>query len=71
MTYCEEEKATVWIGLFIPYGEIGDRIVKGVGMTYEVVNYTSPTHTRERSEILTSLIYLTKNYKAREGQIFN
>ena len=45
------------IGLFITYEEIGDRIVKGVGITYEVVNYTSPTHIWETSEILTPLIY--------------
>ena len=42
--------------------------MKGVGITYEVVNYTSPTHTKETSEILTSLMYPIKNYKAGEGQ---
>ena len=68
MTYFEEERAVVWIGLSSTYGEIRDRIVKGVGITYEVVNYTSPTHTRW-SEILTLLIYPIKNYKVKEGQI--
>ena len=37
--------------LFIIYGEIGERIVKRVGITYEIINYTSPTHTKETSEV--------------------
>jgi hypothetical protein len=39
--------------LFSTYGEIGNRIAKGVGITYEVTNYTSPTHTKITSEICT------------------
>jgi hypothetical protein len=40
----------------ITYGEIKYRIAKGVGITYEVTNYTSPTHIRETSEVLTLLM---------------
>lgn len=39
MTYFEEERSMVYIWLFITYGEIGDKVAKGVGFTCEVVNY--------------------------------
>ena len=40
----------------ITYGEIIYRIAKVVGITYEVINYTSPAHIRETSEVLTLLM---------------
>ena len=52
MTYFDElDRRVVGIILFIVHGEIGERIAKTVGITYEIVNYTSPTHTRETSEV--------------------
>ena len=68
MTSFEEEKAMVRTWLFFSYREIGDRITK-VGITYEVVNYSSPAHTRETSEILTSRVYPINNHKVGEGHI--
>ena len=56
--------------MFITYGDIGDRIAKGVEITDEIINYTSPTHTRETSDILTWLIYPIKNHMTEEGQSF-
>ena len=45
--YYEEERVEVRVKLFITYGEIRDRVIaKGVGITYETINYTSPTILR-------------------------
>ena len=70
ITYFQEERAVVWVKLFITYEKVIDRIMKGVGIANEVINYTSPIYDKETSEVLTSLTYSTKNHITREGQIF-
>jgi hypothetical protein len=64
MTSFEEEKAMVRFGLFIAYREIRARVTKGFRFTYGVVNYTSPAHSRETSENLTSHVYPIRNRRA-------
>ena len=53
------------LGCLFTYGVYGDKIAKGLGITYKIANYTSPA--REPSGILTLLIYSIKNHKTRGG----
>lgn len=46
----------LWIKLYIVDGEIRDRVVREVGVTYDTINYNSPVYTRETSKMLTYLL---------------
>jgi len=41
----------VWVGLSTIYEKVGYEIAKEVGITYAIINYNSPTHTRETCEV--------------------
>ena len=51
LTYFIVERIMVWVGLSTIYGEVGYEIAKEVGITYAIINYTSPTHTRETCKV--------------------
>lgn len=69
MMYFAEDMAMTWICLFLTYEEITNRIAKGVGIPYEIIYYTSPTHTREASKTLNHLFIPLRITKA-EADIF-
>jgi hypothetical protein len=51
LTYLIVERIMVWVGLSTIYEKVGYEIAKEVGITYAIINYNSPTHTRETCEV--------------------
>ena len=69
VTNFKGERVVSWVGLFNTYWEIRERIVKGVGITYKVINYTSPTYTRETSEFWHGLSPPLRIVEPKKGKI--
>ena len=68
MTYFEEERSMVYIWLFITYGEIGDKVVKGVGFTCEVVNYINSPPPSPLDKLVKSWHHLSTLLRITESE---